>query len=134
MTVNPLTFYALLWAFLLCAGGCLFFSSRLADYRERSDTYKRIIKHNETAYEKTLALFISGILTRANITDPLPPLNHSKLKTIIDLYNTGDLVNEDVPAQITTDQEDRPVVYWKHTSVNQLPAYELARLWLAGIL
>lgn len=134
MTVTPLTFYALLWAFLLCAAGCVWFSSRLADRRQQSDTYKRIIKHNETAYEKTLALFISGILERAQIKDPLPPLNHTKLKTIIELYKTGDLVNEDIPAQITTDHDDRPVVYWKVTSVNQLPAYELARLWLAGIL
>ncbi len=134
MTVTPITFYALLWAFLLCAVGCLWFSSRLADRRDQCDTYKRIIKHNETAYEKTLALFIAGILERAQIKDPLPPLNHTKLKTIIDLYSTGDLCNDPVPAQITTDQDDRPVVYWKHTSVNQLPAYELARLWLAGIL
>jgi len=134
MTVTPFYFYALLWAFLLCAAGCVWFSSRLADRRTQCDTYKRIIKHNEVAYEKTLALFISGILERAQIKDPLPPLNHTKLTTIIDLYKTGDLVNENLPAQITTDNDDRPVVYWKVTSVNQLPAYELARLWLAGIL
>ena len=121
-------------AFLLCAALALFFSSRLADRRDQCDTYKRIIKSNLDAHEKTLALFISGILARANLTDPLPSLNHSKLKTIIALYNTGDLINETIPAQITTDNNDRPSVYWKITSVNQLPAYELARLWLAGVL
>lgn len=134
MTVTPLLFYALIWAFLLCAGGCVFYASRLADRRQQCDTYKRIIKHNETAHDKTLALFISGILVRAQIKDPLPSLNHTKLKIMIDLYSTGDLVNENVPAQITTNDHDRPVVYWKITSVNELPAYELARLWLAGIL
>ena len=134
MTVTPITFYALLWAFLLCAAGCVFFSSRLADRRDQCDQLKRIVNVNEVEHQRELAIFVSGILDRAKFGNALPGLDSKKWSAMQDLYDDPQLIAETIPAQITTDTDDRPVIYWKHLSPNGLTAYELARLWLAGIL
>jgi hypothetical protein len=80
------------------------------------------------------AIFITGILQKAQLRDPLPPLNSTKWSRLIELYDDPAMMAYGVPAQITTDHDDRPAVYWKRTSVNEFESYELARLWLAEIL
>ena len=99
-----------------------------------ADIQRRINVHNNHEYERQLATLVSAIVTKANLPGEPPPFNSKKWSALIDLYDDPDLMTYNIPAQITTDHDDRPAVYWKITNLNELDAYQIARLWLAGVL
>lgn len=80
------------------------------------------------------ALLIAAVVNKAQLPGELSPLDSKKWSTLMDLYDEPYLMGYTIPAQITTDENDTPTVYWKITNVNELSAYEIARLWLAGVL
>ncbi len=97
-------------------------------------TLTNVVGSNSRHHAAIEAGLISGILNKAQLTDPLPALDARKWAALQTLYDTPDMMPYNLPAQVTTDHDDRPAVYWKRTSVNEFEAYELVRLWLAGVL
>ncbi len=134
MTVSPALAALLAWAFLVSLILNWYWSRKLAEAKADLDTVIRISAHNTDNHFRVEANWVSEVLSKAQLTDPLPALNSTKFRTLQDLYASDEMQAYRNPAQITTDHDDRPAVYWKITSHNELDAYELARLWLNGVL
>jgi hypothetical protein len=134
MTVTTTTAALLAWAFALSIFLNFYWATKLARTKDALETNIRISAHNSDYHARAESTWVAEVLTKAQLTDPLPPLNASKWSRLVDLYDDPELMAYDIPAQITTDHDDRPAVYWKRTSVSEFEAYELARLWLNGVL
>lgn len=133
MTVTTTTAALLAWAFIISLFLNWYWSGKTAQLRDACDLQKRINEKNTKHEARHSATLIAAILDHAQLTR-LPPLNSKKWATLQDLYASYEFEPYNIPAQVTTDHDNRPAVYWKVTNVNELSAYELARLWLAGVL
>lgn len=134
MTVTPLVATLLAWAAGISVFLNFYWSYKLAKTKDALDLAVRISAHNSDYHARAESNWVAEVLNKAQLTDPLPPLDSKKWSALVDLYDDPELMAYNIPAQITTDHDDRPAVYWKRTSVNDFEAYELARLWLNGIL
>ena len=122
----------IIWAVLMVPVALIV--GALFNAKADADIQRRINTHNNQRHADEMALLISAIVAKANLPGEPPPLDPTKWSALLDLYDDPDLMTDNIPAQITTDHDDRPAVYWKITNLNELDAYQIARLWLAGVL
>lgn len=134
MTVNLSLVIIAVWAFGMSLFLNWYWSRKLVEANHERETLKRIIESNNRTAARAQAEFIAGIVNRIQPT-ALPKLDSKKWRAIVDLYNLPEMAfNYRCPAQITTDHDERPTVFWKITDVNELTSYEIARLWIVGVL
>lgn len=134
MTVTTTTAAFFAWALIISIIFNWYWSLKLGKANTDRDNLKRIIEHNSRHASAVETLLISGILEKANLPGDPPPLDYTKWSNLVELYDDYDMLPYEIPAQITTDNDNRPAVYWKVTNINELDAYVIARLWLAGVL
>lgn len=134
MTVSPALAALLAWALLLSLFFNWYWSRKLVQTKHGLDNIVRVSSHNSLHAANHEAILITSILERANLPNKLPALDSKKFAALRDLYATYEFEGYDIPAQLTTDHDDRPAVYWKITELNELTAYEIARLWLARVI
>jgi hypothetical protein len=135
MTVTTTTAALLAWAFAASLFLNWYWSSKLADCRDTCDKLKRINESNQREYARERAIFVSSIVNFcANDNRKLPALNSKLWSRMQDLYDDPQLMVYSIPAQITTDHDDRPSIYWKVADINELDAYQIARMWCVGII
>ncbi len=134
MTVTPAVYYAAPWFLAIAAFLVWYFASKMADAKDALDQQLRINVSNSKEHARIEALFVAGVLHRAELKGPLPSLTTEKWSTLQDLYDDPAMMAYNIPAQQTTDAQRFPVIYWKHGDVTELDSYQLARMWLAGVL
>lgn len=133
MTVTTTAAALLTWAFALSLFFNWFWLGKLNQYRDAYKLELEINEHNAQHFKYIETILVNGILERANVTE-LPTLTFDKWLTLNELYHGSDLKVYRVPADQTTDNNKGTSFYWSVADVNELEAYEVARLWLAGVL
>ena len=133
MTVTTTAAALLAWAFALSLFFNWYWFGKLNQYRDSYKLELEINEHNARHFKYIEAILVNGILERANVTE-LPTLTFDKWITLNELYHGSDLKVYRVPANQHTDNNKGTVFYWSVADVNELEAYEVARLWLAGVL
>lgn len=122
----------IIWAVLMVPVALIV--GALFNAKADADIQRRINTHNNQRHADEMALLISAIVAKANLPGEPPPLTLTKFRTLMDMYDDFDLMPYDIPAQVVIDNDQVSAVYWKVTNINELDAYVIARLWLAGIL
>lgn len=122
----------IIWAVLMVPVALIV--GALFNAKADADIQRRINVHNNKEHAREIATLISAIVAKANLPGEPPPLTLTKFRTLMDLYDDFDLMPYDIPAQVVIDNDQVSAVYWKVTNINELDAYVIARLWLAGIL
>jgi len=130
MTVTTLVLIA---AWLIVSVAVALLAGAMFNARTDADIQRRINQHNAERYAGEGNRLVAAILAKANVTE-LPALNAWSWSALMDLYDDPDLMPYEIPAQMTTDHDGDPAVYWKVTHIHELDDYVIARLWLAGIL
>ena len=122
----------IIWAIVMLPVALI--AGAMFNARADADIQRRINVHNNKEYAREMAAIISAILAKANLPAEPPPLDRAKWATLVDLYDTPELMAYAIPAQVTTDHDAACTIYWKVININELDAYVIARLWLAGVL
>ena len=122
----------IIWAVLMVPVALIV--GALFNAKADADIQRRINTHNNQRHADEMALLISAIVAKANLPGEPPPLTLTKFRTLMDMYDDFDLMPYDIPAQVVIDNDQVSAVYWKVTNINELDAYVIARLWLAGVL
>ena len=122
----------IIWAIVMLPVALI--AGAMFNARADADIQRRINVHNNKEYAREMAAIVSAILAKANLPGEPPPLTLTKFHTLMDMYDDFDLMPYDIPAQVVIDNDQVSAIYWKVININELDAYVIARLWLAGVL
>lgn len=133
MTVSTTAAALLTWAFSLSLFFNWFWLGKLNQYRDSYELELEINEHNARHFKHIEETLVNNVVEIANVTE-LSKLTYEKYIVLSDLYEMPDLKQFRVPAYQITDNKNGTAFYWNITDVNELEAYEIARLWLRGVL
>ena len=149
MTVSPVLFYALIWAFLLSAFFALFWVSKLIERTNEVDKLRRVIESNQNYYHKIIRMVYDKICDSADLRYiDLPKISTDIYQRVQNVFLDNPelnpyefpIVKETLTGlaaiaveEMGNNDSTLPVYYWR-LNQEEMPPTVLAHLWLNGVI